>query len=216
MPSRTSKSASSAFPRTVTGRGARNSGVAASGTTAPAEAATSTANNPSATPTSAGAPVAASTHSRMRRISRSSPPKYRAGPRAGSEQTPACTTETQGQKASTASITAMNRRRTVPSSSSSVSAGQRTMTMRSTRSAVIGAVFHSGHLGVVGGRRHRPMVGGEPEVTPVRATRVASPGGRDSQMTAAEIPLARPGAVPPGGPDYQAQVGRLGPAPPTR
>ncbi len=56
MPSRTSKSASSAFPRTVTGRGARNSGVAASGTTAPAAAATSAANNPSATPTSAGAP----------------------------------------------------------------------------------------------------------------------------------------------------------------
>ena len=80
-------------------------------------------------PTSAS--VMAAVAPATRSTSACSPPKYRAGPRAGSEQMPGRTASTQGQYTSTAASTETKVRRVAPPSSSSRSPGHRTTSSRS-------------------------------------------------------------------------------------
>ena len=138
MPSRVSGPASPAPARRWTGQGARNCRVPPAGTTTAAccgraaRAARHAANWPSATPVWQPKPCA-ETASAIFRASASSPPKYRAGPRAPRTHIPGRSTSTTGQNSSTAVTTRPKARVSLRPAASAGQSGHHTARIRAGR-----------------------------------------------------------------------------------
>ncbi len=201
-PSRCKVTARSGRASVATDQGPRKSAVPPDGTISPERAASMAAKSPSATPMVASSP----TMPARRATTASSPPKKRAGPRAGSVPTPRRTGWTHGQSSPARSSTRANRRASSPFAPSSRSSGHQMTTNRSTSSSPPLRLLVSGRLRPVTGagpRRPAPRHSGPAPLSgPGRLSSASStapePAGSQSEHSltrpAARRPLTRTSA----------------------